>query len=93
MADYISREAAISEILSEPADVHYPSWYAEKLEDIPAVDVRPVVHGEWMCEEPNGANNFKGCYWCDKCHQPISHKKNFCPNCGADMREEVPTDD
>lgn len=58
------------------------------LKKFPAADVRPVVHGEWMYEEPNGANNFKGCYWCDKCHQPISHKKNFCPNCGCAMENE-----
>lgn len=43
MADYISREAAISEILSEPTDAHYPSWYAEKLKQIPAADVVEVV--------------------------------------------------
>lgn len=44
MADYISREAAISKILSEPTDAHYPSWYAEKLKQIPTADVRPVVY-------------------------------------------------
>lgn len=40
MADYISREAAICEILSEPTDAHYPSWYAGKLKDIPTANVR-----------------------------------------------------
>ena len=43
MADYISREAAISKILSEPTDAHYPSWYAEKLKQIPTADVVDVV--------------------------------------------------
>lgn len=37
--DFISREAAISEILSEPTDAHYPSWYDEKLKQIPVADV------------------------------------------------------
>jgi len=59
----------------------------DELETIPAADVRPVVHGHWVYEEPNGANSFKGAYWCDQCHQPESYRKNFCPNCGTDMRE------
>lgn len=43
MDDYISRETAISEIMSEPTDTHYPSWYAEKLKQVPAADVVEVV--------------------------------------------------
>ena len=50
-------------------------------------NVRPVVHGHWVYEEPNGANSFKGAYWCNQCHQPVFYRRNFCPNCGADMRE------
>lgn len=42
MADYIRRDAAICEIMSEPTDAHYPSWYADRLNDIPAADVRTV---------------------------------------------------
>lgn len=53
-----------------------------------SVDVRPVVFGHWVYEEPNGANSFKGAYWCDQCYQPEPYRKNFCPNCGADMRGE-----
>ena len=84
MADYISREAAICEILSEPTDAHYPSWYTEKLEQIPAADVRPVVHGSWI---PNPRNP----YWldCTVCGygKPERTVYSFCPGCGADMRE------
>ena len=37
----------------------------EYIEKLPAADVRPVVYGHWVYEEPNSANKFKGAYWCD----------------------------
>ena len=78
--EYIEREAAKGCVKE-----HYDDAIIIALDNIPAADVRPVVHGHWVYEEPNGANSFKGAYWCDKCHQPESYRKNFCPNCGADM--------
>lgn len=59
------------------------------LKDMYAADVRPVVHGEWIWEEPNSANRFRGCFLCNKCFESMYTKKNFCPNCGADMRKEL----
>ena len=35
MDDLISRQAAIDAIMCEPTDAHYPSWYAERLEQLP----------------------------------------------------------
>ena len=101
MAEYIEREKVIESVsgwyrkaccpenmssynMGERAA--YTTAFSEIIE-LPAADVRPVVHGHWVYEEPNGANSFKGAYWCDQCHQPESYRKNFCPNCGADMRE------
>ena len=34
--DAISRQAAIDAIMGEPTDAHYPSWYAERLEQLPS---------------------------------------------------------
>ena len=53
--------------------------------EIPAEDVVPVVHGEWIVSEDD--NNVFGC---SECHHFIflakgSAKPNFCPNCGARM--------
>lgn len=80
--EYISREAAICEILSEPTDAHYPSWYAEKLEDIPAADVRPVARGVWV-----SVHDRYGI--CSNCHRGdhIDPLAGFCRFCGADMRK------
>ena len=43
MADYIRRETAVSAILAEPTDAHYPEWYAQILMKLPAAEVAPVV--------------------------------------------------
>ena len=48
MKEYIEREAALAEIKGQPPELHYPSWYAGQIEEIPAVDVRPVIHGYWQ---------------------------------------------
>lgn len=43
MAEYIKRESAIEAIMSDPPDAHYQSWYAEKINEIHASDVEPLV--------------------------------------------------
>lgn len=56
----------------------------EYLDEAPAADFRPVVRGKW---EHFGSDVFR----CSKCGygiQPWNIGVNFCPNCGADMREE-----
>ena len=56
------------------------------INQLPAADVRPVVRGKWIYD-----------HWCEfKCSncgawsksEPYRGRENFCPNCGADMREE-----
>ena len=45
----------------------------------------PVVRGKWV----NGAFGY-GHYFCSVCQKEVwvgEEKTNFCPNCGADMRE------
>ena len=57
------------------------------LEDAPTVDAVPVRRGKWECGKPCsfcGEDRFKGLdadIWSD-------WEPPFCPNCGADMREE-----
>lgn len=40
--DLIDKDVAMNAILSEPTDVHYPSWYASIVNDVPAIV--PGVH-------------------------------------------------
>lgn len=49
-------------------------------------DVRENAHGEWITDTESAlAGNV--CSACGKVANSIFHKTNFCPNCGADMRE------
>ena len=82
MTDYISREAAIAEIMGQPPDAHYPSWYAAQVKKLPAADVRPVVRGKW------GKDGDCPVCGCQPWYERDIHTLNFCPNCGADMRED-----
>lgn len=68
-------------------------------ESAPSADVRENIHGHWIehkehCESigaiPSGLGAYK---WCSNCDCGIDVREwhrshyNFCPNCGADMRE------
>lgn len=54
----------------------------------PAVDAKPVVHGNWKF------NHFYDEWECSECGSLIALSDdenghpNFCPHCGADMRGE-----
>lgn len=56
---------------------------------IPAADVRPVVRGKWIAIDFHSVK----CSSCDfsmdimKVDTHVLNHVNFCPNCGADMRE------
>ena len=39
-----------------------------------------VVHGEWISHD--------GYSQCNKCNSLWTVESNYCPNCGADMREK-----
>lgn len=84
----------------EEADADYfPVVFRKDIEAIPAADVRPVVHGKWVHGDEVsrdyigdalvGINyNWWACSCCNwkvEYYQPLY---NYCPNCGADMREE-----
>ena len=49
--DYISRQAAIDAIMGEPTDAHYPSWYAERLEQLPSAQQERIIYGNMSDEE------------------------------------------
>ena len=57
--------------------------FEEFLKNIPAADVRPVVHGTW--EHLNWGFDYNRCSVCGYEHR-WSGPFYFCPQCGADMR-------
>ena len=62
----------------------------DDVEDFPAADVRPVVRGKWKdaMQSCNDSPHVK-CSVCGEYFWRYFNKFNFCPNCGADMREET----
>lgn len=99
MDDYISREAAIKMRHACKKDcsncdfaIEGDSWcqgelFVVDILRIPAADARPVVRGEWV-EDDYG---FIHCSICGtEWDEPEHPKTNFCPSCGADMREVEP---
>ena len=102
MAEYIEREATIKRI-KEVYCVGCNSYNGvrcracgtgdaiDMIEDAPAADVAPVVHGRWI--RPHWKNN-NYCCDCSECggeamHRDYQWNKNgvypICPNCGAKM--------
>lgn len=60
------------------------------LEDAPAVDAVPVVHGKWEFEHMTGDRSYYAhCSECGKrkFFKDYDEQDNYCSNCGADMRE------
>jgi uncharacterized OB-fold protein len=53
---------------------------------------RAMVRGEWgKSLNPNFSpfdDSGEYLYWCNQCCHIQNYESNFCPNCGADMREE-----
>ena len=95
MAEHIERELAISEIddcFPVAPESEFSKGVAVGLAmariavcHIPAADVRPVVRGVWRRYSP-----FTDTYECSNCGEQVidqQFRTNFCPNCGADMRE------
>lgn len=99
MDEYIEREAAIESIMSEPTDAHYPSWYADKIKEIPTADVATVRNGRCgVCSgkqiitqdcdngyslEIENEQSELAVWFGDQCIAVFSI--DYCPICGAKM--------
>ena len=62
---------------------------AAELASIPAADVRENVHSSWRIFRFNDGTTYADCLNCKITQVFYGGKEptNFCPNCGADMRE------
>lgn len=63
------------------------------MERCTTIDAKPVVHGEWTETVISYHDNHTDEYWDDfyyehkECGYQGDFEFNYCPNCGADMRE------
>lgn len=80
MAEYIEKDKAINTVFEAFADGR--SAYIA-IEAIPAADVQPVRHGQWI-----PVDEMEDAFDCSECDAMVSKRLNYCPNCGAKMDKE-----
>ena len=94
MDEYIKREAAVAVCDEQYKECLRKSDFCgdtvawnicADIKAIPAADVVPVVHGEWLLRHEG-----YGHYWeCSSCHKNpciyVTKDTRYCPNCGAKM--------
>lgn len=89
MTEYIERKTGVSifrakanmAVLMDAAP--YFEKAAQMLEQLPAADVAPVVHGRWIYDKKAQRP------YCSVCkgyfHGATNSPMSYCPNCGAKM--------
>lgn len=85
MAEYIERESLIEAAKhNSPICLCMADFLDVKMliENAPAADVAPVVHGRWIRQGHNSI--------CSECGAYAAPHVKFCPDCGAMMDKEEP---
>lgn len=75
MSDYISREAALTE-LQNPELFNVSPRFLQILRDLPAADVGPVRHGRWG-KKQGGFWEFAACSLCGEKTPTVGIIPNF----------------
>lgn len=67
----------------------YDAWdeIIDALENVPAADVAPVVHGRWVHDgrRIDGGIDWFHCSACGRSESGVYASKPYCSNCGAKM--------
>lgn len=92
MDDLISRQVAIYAIEKRMDDITCEEFAEGMSEAITEISLLPSaqpqrINGRWIDKNGNIVSPFWERYECSVCGAR-SDNSNFCPNCGADMREE-----
>lgn len=96
MAEYIDRDMFLKIISHKPSspttdrEDRLINYFISSVKNFPAADVRPVVRAEFVrCGDGKHVP-----YMCAHCGKTVPANlveiwgAHYCPNCGADMREE-----
>ena len=93
--DYISREKLRHAMYHEAfeTDTELQKWesgcwiryrlFTDVLDALPAADVEERKTGKWEIIDEVEPRR----YGCSNCKRMVWHIENFCPNCGAELRE------
>lgn len=90
--EYISREDVVRAVAATNPHFSDRLLIIEKIREIPAADVRPVVRGRWI-EKPYLIGTSRFCSKCGSNYGMPHEIYNYCPNCGTDMRKEDEDED
>ena len=84
MNDLISRKALIAEY--DRVHIGPPGGARKLMEDAPAVDAVPVVHGQWERHYYDSGEQIGDEWYCSECSMCNDRRRTwYCPNCGAKM--------
>ena len=89
MTDYIKREDVLYQLNKQATIDGQPRAIRRAIRivaEFPSADVWPVVRGEWLHKKIT--DDFHVVGQCSVCKER-RRIDNFCPNCGADMREKA----
>ena len=87
MAKYVDVEKVFCADCEDRDRCGSPDLFCD-VHSMPAADVAPVVHGEWEKSVVIRTDtSVLYDYTCSECCIVTDRDSNFCPNCGADMRE------
>ncbi len=82
MSEYIKYKDALELIESAQVWGWSMNTLYDEIQALPAADVAPVVHGEWVLDAKNHA-------YCSQCLYGRNIETqigwNYCPNCGSKM--------
>lgn len=85
MAEYIKREAAIKAMekadytaIADDADSCKSDYLREIIENVPAADVVPVVHGKWISFLDGDHIVLQWFYRCSHCGRVESRRHPYC---------------
>ena len=89
MAEYIKKEdARIVLLRTGIVDPFKRQMAFDELDSIPAINVTEQKHGKWIDPPKNPHYPTIAFFACSECGFIEDYRPKFCPNCGADMREE-----
>ena len=87
MAEYIEREAVKAAVRKRLNNSLIIGWLISIVNEVPAADVAPVVHGRWIDRSDKGVISMTHPYVCNRCGRVEMLKEPYC-NCGARMDGE-----
>lgn len=83
MAEYVDRDRLLHIFSLDRWSKYDPAEVRTLIMSVTPEDVQPVAHAKWT-EHQQGNWTYVKCSRCEAVHYGCT---NFCPTCGADMRE------